>query len=172
MADEGGKTFTSPCDTVSQSAPCFSLPNTKSNSDTEYGSEFQISCLVAIFLIDCTNVLFFTRVFFYLFFLLQFLGTQCIKPVWLLQTPCNTHTHTHTPNIQFWKRTDGEGWHGANSHLKSDARCSISPVQHAGFQKAIRCCIYRNTEQWRASDQKMYAAWGSVHLHLTTQQDT
>lgn len=64
MADEGGKTFPSPCDTVSQSAPCFSLPNTKSNSDTEYGSEFPMSCLVAIFLIDCTNVLFFffTRV--------------------------------------------------------------------------------------------------------------
>lgn len=59
MADEEGKTFPSPCDTVSQSAPCLSLPNTKSNSDTEYGSEFQISCLVAIFLIDCTNVLFF-----------------------------------------------------------------------------------------------------------------
>lgn len=45
------KTFPSPCDTVSQSVPWFSLPNTKSNSDTEYGSEFQITCLVAIFLI-------------------------------------------------------------------------------------------------------------------------
>lgn len=65
MADEGGKTFPSPCDTVSQSAPWFSLPNTKSNSDTEYSSEFQIRCLVAIFLIDCTNVLFF---FFFSFF--------------------------------------------------------------------------------------------------------
>lgn len=65
MADEGGKTFPSLCDTVSQSAPCFSLPNTKSNSDTEYGSEFQISCLVAIFLIDCTNVLFFYKSFFF-----------------------------------------------------------------------------------------------------------
>lgn len=58
MADEGGETFPSPRDTVSQSAPCCSLPNTKSNSDTEYGSEFPMSCLVAIFLIDCTNVLF------------------------------------------------------------------------------------------------------------------
>lgn len=76
MADEGGKTFPSPCDTVSQSAPCFSLPNTKSNSDTEYGSEFPMSCLVAIFLIDCTNVLFFLQEF-----PLKFLDTQFIKPV-------------------------------------------------------------------------------------------
>lgn len=58
MADEGGKTFPSPCDSVSQSAPCFSLPSTKSNGDTEYGSEFPMSCFLAIFLEDCTNVLF------------------------------------------------------------------------------------------------------------------
>lgn len=63
MADEGGKTFPSPCDSVSQSAPCFSLPNTKSNGDTEYGSEFPMSCFVAIFLIDCTNVLFLQQFF-------------------------------------------------------------------------------------------------------------
>lgn len=168
MADEGGKTFPSPCDTVSQSAPCLRLPNTKSNSDTEYGSEFQISCLVAIFLIDCTNVLFLQE------FLITILGHTVQKSslnYFLKHTHTHMHVHMHQ-NIQSWKLTDGEGWHGANSHLKSDARCSISPVQHAGFQKAIRCCIYRNTEQWRASDQKKRAAWGSVHLHLTTQQDT
>ena len=84
MADEGGKTFPTPSDTVSQSAPCFSLPNTKSNSDTEYGSEFQISCLVAIFLIDCTNFLF--------FFLQEFFRTILGHTVYknqfeLLQTP-------------------------------------------------------------------------------------
>lgn len=76
MADEGGETFPSPRDTVSQSAPCCSLPNTKSNSDTEYGSEFPMSCLVAIFLIDCTNVLFFPP--------LTFLDPQFMKPVWMI----------------------------------------------------------------------------------------
>lgn len=59
MADEGGKTFPSPCDSVSQSAPCFSLPSIKSNGDTEYGSEFPMSCFLAIFLEDCKNVLFY-----------------------------------------------------------------------------------------------------------------
>lgn len=57
MADEGGKTFPSPCDSASQSVPWFSLPSTKSNGDTEYGSEFPMSCFLAIFLEDC-NVLF------------------------------------------------------------------------------------------------------------------
>lgn len=43
-ADEGSEAFCCPCDTVFQSAACFSLPNTESNSGAEYGSEFQISC--------------------------------------------------------------------------------------------------------------------------------
>lgn len=51
MAHGGNEIFPSPRDTVSQSVPCFGLPSTKSNSDTEYGSEFPISCLLAI-LID------------------------------------------------------------------------------------------------------------------------
>lgn len=51
MARRGNQIFPSPRDTVSQSAPCFRLPSTKSNSDTEYGSGFPISCLLAI-LID------------------------------------------------------------------------------------------------------------------------
>lgn len=45
MADEEGKTFPTRRDTVSQSAPCTSLPSSKSNSDTEYGGAFQISLL-------------------------------------------------------------------------------------------------------------------------------
>lgn len=51
MAHHGDEIFPSLCDTVSQSAPCFRLPSTKSNSDTEHGSEFPISFLLAI-LID------------------------------------------------------------------------------------------------------------------------
>lgn len=86
------KTFPSPCDTVSQSVPCFSLPNTKSNSDTEYGSEFQISCLVAIFLMlhKCS---FFTRVF------ITILGHSVWNQFELLQTPeTRTHIYTHAEN--------------------------------------------------------------------------
>lgn len=49
MAHHGDEIFSSLC--VSQSAPCFRLPSTKSNSDTEHGSEFPISFLLAI-LID------------------------------------------------------------------------------------------------------------------------
>lgn len=51
MAHHEDKIFDSPRDTVSQSAPCLRLPSTKSNSDTEHGSEFPISFLLAI-LID------------------------------------------------------------------------------------------------------------------------
>lgn len=43
VARRGNEIFPSPRDTVSQSAPCFRLPSTESNSDTEYGSEFPIS---------------------------------------------------------------------------------------------------------------------------------
>lgn len=90
MADEGGKTFPSPCDTVSQSAPCFSLPNTKSNSDTEYGSEFPMSCHILDRLYKCSFLFsFFTRVS------IKILGhTVCKTSLSDFRLPSNMHALT------------------------------------------------------------------------------
>lgn len=148
MGDEGGKTFPSPCDSVSQSAPCFSLPSTKSNGDTEYGSEFPMSFFFAIFLEDFTNVLFSKR------FPPPPNQNSWVdslwKPVWTIVdfpvTVLKTHAHTHHP-YSFESLQMGTGDTVLTRVTKVPHTSSISPVQHSRFPRAIRCCICRNTEQ-------------------------
>lgn len=92
----------------------------------------------------CKNVL--------LFFFITVLGHKVLKKKQLnyfrlLRNVLCEHTHTHT-HIRWWRLTDGEGWHGANSHLKSDARCSISPVQRGGFRESHQ--MLRLPQRWAA----------------------